>query len=36
MVRRLKAAGVPIGGVGFQMHVDPRHWPSAEVDPPEP
>ncbi len=31
MVRRLKAAGVPIGGVGFQMHVDPRHWPSAEV-----
>jgi len=31
MVRRLKAAGVPIGGVGFQMHVDPRHWPSAEI-----
>jgi endo-1,4-beta-xylanase len=30
MVQRLKAAGVPIGGVGFQMHVDPRHWPSAE------
>jgi endo-1,4-beta-xylanase len=30
MARRLKAAGVPIGGVGFQMHVDPRHWP----DPP--
>jgi endo-1,4-beta-xylanase len=31
MVRRLKSAGVPIGGVGFQMHVDPRHWPAAEV-----
>ena len=31
MVRRLKAAGVPIGGVGFQMHVDPRHWPAAVV-----
>ena len=29
--RRLKAAGVPIGGVGFQMHVDPRHWPAADV-----
>jgi endo-1,4-beta-xylanase len=31
LVRRLKAAGVPIGGVGFQMHVDPRHWPDAEL-----
>jgi endo-1,4-beta-xylanase len=30
LVKRLKDAGVPIGGVGFQMHVDPRHWPSAE------
>jgi endo-1,4-beta-xylanase len=29
MVQRMKAAGVPIGGVGFQMHVDPRHWPPA-------
>jgi endo-1,4-beta-xylanase len=28
-VQQLKAAGVPIGGVGFQMHVDPRHWPDA-------
>jgi endo-1,4-beta-xylanase len=31
MARRLKAAGVPLGGVGFQMHVDPRHWPAAAV-----
>ena len=31
LARRLKAAGVPIDGVGFQMHVDPRHWPSADV-----
>jgi endo-1,4-beta-xylanase len=30
LVKRLKDAGVPIGGVGFQMHVDPRHWPTAE------
>jgi endo-1,4-beta-xylanase len=30
LCKRLKAAGVPIHGVGFQMHVDPRHWPSAE------
>ncbi len=29
LAQRLKAAGVPIGGVGFQMHVDPRHWPEA-------
>jgi endo-1,4-beta-xylanase len=27
---RLKEAGVPIHGIGMQMHVDPRHWPSAE------
>jgi endo-1,4-beta-xylanase len=27
---RLKEAGVPIHGVGMQMHVDPRYWPSAE------
>jgi endo-1,4-beta-xylanase len=25
---RMKAAGVPIHGIGMQMHVDPRHWPS--------
>ena len=31
LAQRLKAAGVPIGGVGFQMHVDPRHWPAAGV-----
>ena len=31
MARRLKAAGVPIGGVGFQMHVDARHWPAAAL-----
>jgi endo-1,4-beta-xylanase len=30
MARRLKAAGVPLGGVGFQMHVDPRHWPDPQ------
>jgi endo-1,4-beta-xylanase len=26
----MKDAGVPIHGIGMQMHVDPRHWPSAE------
>jgi endo-1,4-beta-xylanase len=31
LAQRLKAAGVPLGGVGFQMHVDPRHWPPAEI-----
>jgi endo-1,4-beta-xylanase len=31
LARRLKAAGVPLGGVGFQMHVDSRHWPAAGV-----
>ncbi len=32
LVKRLKAGGVPIDGVGFQMHVDPRHWPTgAEI-----
>ncbi|HEY4394430.1 MAG TPA: endo-1,4-beta-xylanase [Polyangia bacterium] len=31
MVQQLKAAGAPIGGVGFQMHVDPRHWPAASA-----
>lgn len=29
LLERLKQAGVPVDGVGFQMHVDPRHWPSA-------
>jgi endo-1,4-beta-xylanase len=31
MVQGLKQAGAPIGGVGFQMHVDPRHWPPASA-----
>ena len=31
LARRLKAAGVPLGGVGFQMHIDPRHWPEANL-----
>lgn len=30
LVRRLKADGVPIHGMGFQMHVDPRDWPSPQ------
>jgi endo-1,4-beta-xylanase len=30
LCKRLKESGVPIHGVVFQMHVDPRHWPSAE------
>ncbi len=30
LCKRLKAAGVPIAGIGFQMHVDPRSWPTAE------
>lgn len=30
LCKRLKEAGVPIHGVGFQMHVDPRRWPSAD------
>jgi endo-1,4-beta-xylanase len=29
LVKRLKESGVPIHGIGFQMHVDPRQWPSA-------
>ena len=28
LVKRLKEGGVPIHGVGLQMHVDPRHWPA--------
>jgi endo-1,4-beta-xylanase len=30
LCKRLKEAGVPIHGIGFQMHVDPRHWPTVE------
>jgi endo-1,4-beta-xylanase len=30
LAKRLKQAGVPIHGVGFQMHVDPRRWPSGD------
>jgi endo-1,4-beta-xylanase len=30
LCKRLVEAGVPITGVGLQMHVDPRHWPPAE------
>jgi endo-1,4-beta-xylanase len=30
LCKRLKEAGAPIDGVGFQMHVDPRKWPTAE------
>jgi endo-1,4-beta-xylanase len=30
LCKRLKESGVPISGVGFQMHVDPRHWPAAD------
>ena len=30
LVKRLKEGGVPVHGVGFQMHVDPRHWPAPE------
>lgn len=30
LVKRLKEGGVPVHGVGLQMHVDPRHWPTAE------
>ena len=29
LCKRLKDAGVPIHGIGFQMHVDPRGWPTA-------
>src|SRR5262245_9305330 len=31
LCKRLQEAGVRIHGVGFQMHVDPRHWPTAET-----
>jgi endo-1,4-beta-xylanase len=30
LVKRLKQRGVPIDGIGFQMHVDPRRWPSSD------
>ena len=33
-VKRMKDASVPIHGIGMQMHVDPRHWPSG-TDPPQ-
>jgi endo-1,4-beta-xylanase len=31
LVKRLKDAHVPIHGMGFQMHLDPRRWPTPEV-----
>lgn len=31
LVKALKDAGVPIHGMGFQVHVDPRRWPTSEV-----
>ena len=31
LCKRLKEAGAPITGIGFQMHVDPRRWPPAEA-----
>jgi endo-1,4-beta-xylanase len=30
LVKWLKESGVPIHGMGFQMHVDPRRWPTKE------
>jgi endo-1,4-beta-xylanase len=30
LVKQLKERGAPIHGVGFQMHVDPRHWPTTD------
>jgi endo-1,4-beta-xylanase len=30
LVKRLKESGVPIHGIGFQMHVDPRRWPTGD------
>lgn len=30
LVKGLKESGAPIHGIGFQMHVDPRNWPSSE------
>jgi endo-1,4-beta-xylanase len=31
LVKSLKDARVPIHGMGFQMHLDPRRWPTSEV-----
>jgi endo-1,4-beta-xylanase len=31
LVKHLKEAGVPIHGIGFQMHVDPRNLPPADA-----
>jgi endo-1,4-beta-xylanase len=31
LVKSLKDAHVPIHGMGFQVHVDPRRWPTSEV-----
>jgi endo-1,4-beta-xylanase len=31
LVKSLKESGAPIDGIGFQMHVDPRQWPSPEA-----
>jgi len=30
LVRELKQSGVPIHGIGLQMHLDPRNWPDAD------
>ena len=30
LVKTIKESGAPIHGIGFQMHVDPRNWPSSE------
>jgi endo-1,4-beta-xylanase len=30
LVKELKESGAPLHGVGFQMHVEPRQWPTAE------
>jgi endo-1,4-beta-xylanase len=30
LVKGLKESGAPIHGIGFQMHVDPRAWPSSQ------
>ena len=29
-MKGIKESGAPIHGIGFQMHVDPRNWPSSE------
>jgi endo-1,4-beta-xylanase len=30
LVKQLKESGVPIHGIGLQMHLDPRNWPDAD------